>query len=87
MTNWNWKDDLHDHPTGQGRKQARLTTTNITISIVGGEGLYGDGVSTFEFGLKVGDDKWKVLGWNIDDSIDKLVTQALEIDEFLNKLD
>ena len=49
------------HPNGMGGVQCLIYTDNgYTISIVGGRGLYGDGVNTFEVACwkSDGDKEW-----------------------------
>ena len=48
--------NFRPHPNGVGGVQCKIVTDNgFTISIVGGPGLYGDGMSTFEVAAWEGD--------------------------------
>ncbi len=85
MTNWNWSKDLNNHPTGGNRKQAKLSLDKICISIVGGEGLYGNGDTTFEVGIQVDGGSWNVKGWNDVVEVDHLVREAIKFNDFLTE--
>jgi hypothetical protein len=64
--------------------QAKLDLGNdIEVSVVGGEGIYGDGVTTFEVAafyktlgkfvpFEDGDD---VLGWNTKEEVTKIINK------------
>jgi len=76
------------HPNGMdGAVQAKLILdSNITLSVVGGSGLYGDGTESFEVGAWHNESKeWirlsehdDVIGWQAQDDIDQII-QRLEV--------
>ena len=77
-------DDLvfRPHAIGRGAVQARLDLgNNIEVSVVGGDGLYGDGVTSFEvaaFYKTLGKfvpmpDGEDVSGWNSKGKVTKLI--------------
>ena len=77
-------DDLvfKPHPIGRGAVQAKLDLGNdIEVSVVGGNGLYGNGTSTFEVAafyktlrkfvpMPDGND---VSGWNSKKEVTKII--------------
>jgi hypothetical protein len=77
-------DDLEfkPHPIGRGAVQARLDLGNdIEVSVVGGNGLYGNGKTSFEVAafyktlrkfvpMPDGDD---VSGWNSKEQVTELI--------------
>ena len=77
-------DDLifEKHPTGDNRVKSLLDLGNdIEISVVGGDNLYGNGVTTFEVGawsktlrtfmsMPDGDD---ISGWNTKEEVTKII--------------
>ena len=77
-------DDLifKPHPMGRGAVQAKLDLGNdILVSVVGGDGLYGDGKNTFEVAafyktinsfvpMPDGED---VSGWNTEEQVTKII--------------
>jgi hypothetical protein len=75
------------HPNGMnGAVQAKLILdNNITLSGVGGSGLYGDGIESFEVGAWHNDtNDWirlsdydDVIGWQSKEDIDQII-QRLE---------
>jgi len=75
------------HPNGiDGAVQAKLILdNNITLSVVGGSGLYGDGTESFEVGAWHNDSNdWiklsdydDVIGWQSKDDINQII-QRLE---------
>lgn len=74
--------DFRPHPIGRGAVQARLDLGNdIEISVVGGDGLYGDGKTTFEVAafyktlntfapMPDGSD---VSGWNTEEQVTEII--------------
>jgi len=79
-------DDLvfKPHPIGKGAVQAKLDLGNdIEISVVGGNGLYGNGKTTFEVAafyktldkfvpFEDGED---VSGWNSKEQVTKIINR------------
>ena len=79
-------DDLvfKPHPIGRGAVQAKLDLGNdIEVSVVGGPGLYGDGVTSFEVAafyktlgkfvpMPGGDD---VSGYNSKEEVTKIINR------------
>ena len=77
-------DDLvfKPRPIGRGAVQAKLDLGNdIEVSVVGGDGLYGDGKHTFEVAafyktiksfvpMPDGDD---VSGWNTEEDVTRII--------------
>ena len=71
------------HPNGLGGVQCKIKTDNgYTISIVGGRGLYGDGVNTFEVACwkSDGDKEWlqlsphdNVVGYRTKDEVLEII--------------
>lgn len=79
-------DDLvfKPHPIGRGAVQAKLDLGNdIEISVVGGNGLYGNGKTTFEvaaFYKTLGkfvpfEDDENVSGWNSKEQVTKIINR------------
>jgi hypothetical protein len=79
-------DDLvfKTHPIGKGAVQAKLDLGNdIEISVVGGNGLYGNGKTTFEvaaFYKTLGkfvpfEDDENVSGWNSKEQVTKIINR------------
>ena len=80
------------HPNGiDGAVQAKLVLdNNITLSVIGGAGLYGDGTESFEVGAWYNDSSLKlsywirlsdhddVIGWQSKEDIDQII-QRLEV--------
>ena len=77
-------DDLEfkPHPIGRGAVQARLDLGNdIEVSVVGGNGLYGNGKTSFEvaaFYKTLGKfvefpDGDNVSGWNTKEEVTKII--------------
>lgn len=77
-------DDLvfKTHPIGGGVVQAKLDLGNdILVSVIGGEGLYGDGKTTFEVGAfykTLGkfvpmSDGENTSGWNTKEKVTKII--------------
>lgn len=70
------------HPNNRGGVQATMDFPNgHSISVVGGsQGLYGDGVKTFEIWTSDNND---VVGWLSPDDVTKhmLITQSIGRDE------
>lgn len=71
-----------EHPLGEGRVQSTLDLGNdIEISVVGGDGLYGNGDTTFEvaaFYMSLNKfvpmpDGENVSGWNNKEQVTKLI--------------
>ena len=74
--------NFRPHPNGLGGVQCKIKTDNgYTISIVGGPGLYGDGMSTFEVAVWEGDNgAWvklshhdDVLGYQTIDRVHQII--------------
>ena len=74
--------DFKPHPNSRGGVQATLDFPNgHSISVVGGsQGLYGDGVNTFEIWTSDSND---VVGWLSPEDVTKhmLITQSIGRDE------
>ena len=80
---------FNDHPNGMdGAVQAKLILdNNITLSVVGGSGLYGDGVESFEVGAWHNDSNdWirlsehdDVIGWQSKEDIDQIIQKLIRI--------
>jgi len=77
-------DDLifKPHPVGRGCVQAKLDLGNdIVVSVVGGDGLYGDGKKTFEvaaFYKTLGKfvpmpDGEDISGWNTKEQVTEII--------------
>ena len=75
------------HSNGMnGAVQAKLILdSNITISVVGGSGLYGDGTESFEVGawhnesndwIKLSDYD-DVIGWQSKEDIDQIIQKLM----------
>lgn len=79
--------EFNNHPSGMGGVQAKMTFDNgHRISVVGGRnGLYGDGVTTFEIWRSCDDD---VQGWLTPEEVtEKMISlQELEKGSEHNKL-
>ena len=75
------------HPNGiDGAVQATLVLdNNITLSVVGGAGLYGDGTESFEVGAWHNDSNdWirlsdydDVIGWQSKEDIDQIIQKLM----------
>jgi hypothetical protein len=75
------------HSNGMnGAVQAKLILdNNITLSVVGGSGLYGDGTESFEVGAWHNDSNdWiklseydDVIGWQSKDDIDQIIQRLM----------
>ena len=79
-------DDLvfKQHPMGRGAVMARLDLGNdIEVSVVGGPGLYGNGMTSFEvaaFYKTLGkfvpmEDGNDVSGWNSKEEVTKIINK------------
>jgi len=79
-------DDLvfKPHFIGRGAVQARLDLGNdIEVSVVGGDGLYGNGVTSFEvvaFYITLGkfvpfEDGDNVSGWNSKEEVTEIINR------------
>lgn len=71
-----------------GAVQAKLVLdNNITLSVIGGPGLYGDGINTFEVGAWHNDSNdWiklsdydDVITWQSKDDIDQIIQRLMGI--------
>jgi hypothetical protein len=75
------------HPNGiDGAVQAKLVLdNNITLSVVGGSGLYGDGTESFEVGAWYNDtNDWirlsehdDVIGWQSKEDINQIIQKLM----------
>jgi hypothetical protein len=78
-------DDLvfKPHAMGRGAVQARMDLGNdIEVSVVGGPGLYGNGMTSFEvaafyktLGKFVPFDNDDVSGWNSKEEVTKIINR------------